>query len=169
MPAANVAGKRTVFKEGVIKNRFSVRHVQNTRLESHDAASWNLEFKMCLRGARVHAHHGAAGVAKHLDNLAGILSRALNNGLLYRLNFMSLRIFLKENSGATHLELKALTPHCFHKNREMKNATSGNFNSRFIGKLLNVHGNVIFGLAHQALFKLTAANYITLASYQRRA
>ena len=124
---------------------------------------------MCLCRSRVHAHHGAAGVAKHLDNLAGILSRALNNGLLYRLNFVSLRIFLKEDSGATHLELKALTPHCFHENREMKNATSGNFNSRFVGKLLNVHGNVIFGLAHQTLFKLTATNYIPLASYQRRA
>ncbi len=39
------------------------------------------------------------------------------------------------------------------------------FNSGFVGKLLNVHGNVIFSLAHQTLFKLTAANNIALTPY----
>ena len=143
-------------------------NVHDARLKTHNAAGWNLELKVRLSLASVHDGHGAANVAKDLNDLAGILWVALNNGLFNRLKCVTLGVLLEQNARTTNLEFKALTTHALHKNGEVQNTTARNLNTGLIRKLLNAHGDVILALCHQALFELTATNNVSLATNKWR-
>ena len=81
---------------------------------------------------------------------------------------MALSVFLEQNARTTNLEFKSLAAHALHKNGEVKNTAARNLDTRLIRKLLNAHGDVILALCHQALFKLTATNNVSLTANKWR-
>ena len=64
----------------------------------------------------IHARHDAAGGAEDLNDLARVLVRALDDGLLDRLHLVAVLVLLKQNAGTADLELKALAAHGLHQN-----------------------------------------------------
>ena len=152
----------------MVEDCVSVGDVHDARLKTHDAAGWNLKLKVRLSLASVHDGHGATHVTKDLNNLAGILWVALNNSLLNRLKCVALSVLLEQNAKTTNLEFKSLAAHALHKNGEVQNTTARNLNTGLIRKLLDAHGDVILAFCHQALFKLTAANNVSLTANKWR-
>ena len=143
-------------------------NIHDTRLKTHDAASWNLKLKVCLSLTSVHDRHGTANVAKDLNNLASVLWIALNNSLLNRLKRVSLGVLLEQNTRTTNLEFKTFTSHALHKNREVQNAATRNLNTCLVGELFDTHGNFILALCHKTLFELTATNNVSLTTNKWR-
>ena len=152
----------------MVEDSVAVSNVHDARLEAHDSAGWNLELKVRLSLTGIHDGHGTTNVTKDLNDLAGILWVALNNSLLNRLKRVALSVLLEQNARTTNLEFKALAAHALHKNGEVQNTTTRNLNTRLIRKLLDAHGDVILALCHQALFKLTATNNVSLTANKWR-
>ena len=99
----------------MVEDGLAVRDVEDSVLEAHDAAGRDLELEVRLGDARLHVAHGSAGVAEDLDDLAGVLARTLDHGLLDGLETTAVRTLLEEDLRSSDLELEALAPHVLHE------------------------------------------------------
>ncbi len=77
--------------------------------------------------------YGAGGVAEELDDLAGVLARTLDDGLLDGLHHVAVLVLLEEDAGAANLELKALATHGLHEDGQVQDATAGNLDAGLVG------------------------------------
>ena len=115
----------------------------------------------------IHARHDATGGAEDLNDLARVLVRALDDGLLDRLHLVAVLVLLKQNAGTTDLELKALAAHGLHQNGQMQDAAARDLDAALVLELLDLHGHVVLGLVEQALLKLTGAHDVAVAADER--
>ena len=107
------------------------------------------------------------GVAKDLDDLAGVLAGALHDGLLDRLGHRTVGVLLEQHARAADLELKALAAHGLHEDGEVQDAAAGDLDAGLVGELLDAHGDVVLALLHEALLELAAAHDVALAAHER--
>ena len=111
---------------------------------------------------------GAARVAKQLDDLAGILVRALDHGLLDRLEALAVLALLEEHARTSDLELIAFATHGFHKHRKMQDAAAGDLDAALVLELGDAHGHVVLALVEETLLELACADDIAIAPHERR-
>ena len=115
----------------------------------------------------IHARHDATGGTEDLNDLARVLVRALNDGLLDRLHLVAVLVLLKQNAGTADLELKALAAHGLHQNGQVQNAAARDLDAALVLELLDLHGHVVLGLVEQALLELTGAHDVAVAADER--
>ena len=101
--------------------------VHDAVLKTHDAARWDLELEVRHDARGIHARHDTAGGTEDLNDLARVLVRALDDGLLDGLHLVAVLVLLKQNAGTADLELKALAAHVLNQYGQMKLTTAGYF------------------------------------------
>ena len=148
----------------MVEHALAVSDVHNAVLKTHDAASRDLELKVRHDARGVHARHDATGGTEDLNDLARVLVRALDNGLLDRLQLVAVLVLLKQNAGTTDLELKALAAHGLHQDRQVQDAAARDLDAALVLELLDLHGHVVLGLVEQALLELTGAHDVAIAA-----
>ncbi len=152
----------------MVEDGLAVGDVEDAGLEAHDAAGGDAELEVGLLDAGAHVAHGAADVAEDLDDLAGVVVGALDDGLLDRLDNLAVLVLLEQDARAADLELVALATHLLHEDREVQDATAGDLGAGLVGKLLDAHGHVVLALLHEALLELATTHDVALAADERR-
>ena len=150
----------------MVEHALAVGGVEDAVLESHDAACGDLELQVRVGLAGLHARHGTAGLAEGLDDLAGELVGALHHGQLHGFQPVAVLILLEEHAGAAHLELEALAAHGLHEDGEVQDAAAGHLDTGLVAQLLDAHGHVVLGLAHEALLELAGAHDVAVAAHE---
>ena len=79
----------------MVEHALAVSDVHNAVLKTHDAAGRDLKLKVRHDTRGIHARHDATGGTEDLDDLARILVRALDDGLLDRLQLVAVLVLLK--------------------------------------------------------------------------
>ena len=115
----------------------------------------------------IHARHDAAGGAEDLNDLARVLVRTLDDGLLDGLHLVAILVLLKQNAGTTDLELKALAAHGLHQDGQVQDAAPRDLDAALVLELLDLHSHVVLGLVEQALLKLTGAHDVAVTADER--
>ena len=152
----------------MVEHALAVGDVHDAVLKTHDAAGRDLKLKVRHDARGVHARHDATGGAEDLNDLARILVRALDDGLLDRLHLVAVLVLLKQNAGTADLELKALAAHRLHQDGQVQNATARDLDAALVLELLDLHSHVVLGLVEQALLKLTGAHDVAVTADERR-
>ena len=151
----------------MVEHALAVGDVHDAVLKTHDAAGRDLKLEVRHDARGVHARHDAAGGAEDLNDLARVLVRALDDGLLDGLHLVAVLVLLKQNAGTTDLELKALAAHGLHQNGQVQNAAARDLDAALVLELLDLHGHVVLSLVEQALLELTGAYDVAVATDER--
>ena len=151
----------------MVEHALAVSDVHDAVLKTHDAAGRDLKLEVRHDTRGIHARHDAAGGAEDLNDLARVLVRAFDDGLLDGLHLIAVLVLLKQNAGTADLELKALATHGLHQDGQVQNAAARDLDAALVLELLDLHGHVVLGLVEQALLELTGTHDVAVAADER--
>ena len=154
----------------MVHHGLAVADVEHAGLEAHEAAGGDLELHVSAVVVGLHVGHDATHEAELLDDLASVLGRSLDHGLLIGLEELAVLVLVIDDAGTADLELVALAAHALHENSQVQDAATGDLDARVILELVNGHRDVGLFLGHQALLELAGAHdvVLVLATHERR-